>query len=150
MASPANAASHCRHPGRMPPRRAGPRPHRAGALPANSASACPRPSRNEHKGKELPELTRNLWGSDSIILARIPRHAQSLLKNPVRLPFMLQREPDWRLPALWRHEYLNVLATFTREGGATIAEATTLWRRCVELFGPREQSVDMSLPAPVH
>ena len=56
---------------------------------------------------------------------------------------LLQREPDWRLPALWRHEYLNVLATFTREGGATIAEAKTLWRRGIELFGPREQSVDM-------
>ncbi len=56
---------------------------------------------------------------------------------------LLQREPDWRLPALWRHEYLNVLATFTREGGATIAEAKTLWRRGIELFGPREQNVDM-------
>jgi len=58
---------------------------------------------------------------------------------------LLHRDPDWRLPALWRHEYLNVLATFTREGGATVAEARTLWRRAVELFGPREQSVDMEL-----
>lgn len=56
---------------------------------------------------------------------------------------LLHRDPDWRLPALWRHEYLNVLATFAREGGATIAEARTLWRRGVELFGRREQSVDM-------
>jgi len=56
---------------------------------------------------------------------------------------LLHRDPDWRLPALWRHEYLNVLATFAREGGATIAEAQTLWRRGVELFGTREQSVDM-------
>ena len=58
---------------------------------------------------------------------------------------LLHRDPDWRLPALWRHEYLNVLATFAREGGATVAEARTLWRRAVELFGPREQSVDMEL-----
>jgi len=56
---------------------------------------------------------------------------------------LLRRDPDWRLPALWRHEYLNVLAAFTREGGATIAEAKTLWRRGIELFGPREQNVDM-------
>jgi predicted nucleic acid-binding protein len=56
---------------------------------------------------------------------------------------LLQRDPDWRLPALWRHEYLNVLATFAREGGATIAEAQALWRRSIELFGPLEQSVDM-------
>jgi predicted nucleic acid-binding protein len=56
---------------------------------------------------------------------------------------LLRREPDWRLPALWRHEYLNVLVTFAREGGATAAEAQMLWRRAVELFGPREQTVDM-------
>jgi predicted nucleic acid-binding protein len=56
---------------------------------------------------------------------------------------LLRRDPDWRLPALWRHEFLNVLATFAREGGATIAEARTLWRWGVELFGHREQSVDM-------
>ena len=56
---------------------------------------------------------------------------------------LLRRDPDWRLPALWRHEYLNVLATFAREGGATVAEARTLWRRGLELFGAREQSVDM-------
>ena len=56
---------------------------------------------------------------------------------------LLRREPDWRLPALWRHEYLNVLATFARKGGATTAEALSLWRRGVELLGPLEQSVDM-------
>ena len=50
---------------------------------------------------------------------------------------------DWRLPALWRHEYLNVLATFVREDGATIADAKTLWQRGIELFGPREQDPDM-------
>ena len=56
---------------------------------------------------------------------------------------LLRRDPDWRLPVLWRHEYLNVLATFARKGGATIAEAQSLWRRGIELLGPREQSVDM-------
>lgn len=56
---------------------------------------------------------------------------------------LLRREPDWRLPALWRHEYLNVLATFARNGGATTAEMLSLWRRGVEWLGPREQSVDM-------
>ncbi|MBI4191127.1 MAG: type II toxin-antitoxin system VapC family toxin [Betaproteobacteria bacterium] len=56
---------------------------------------------------------------------------------------LLRRDSDWRLPGLWRHEYLNVLATFAREGGATIAEARTLWRRGVDQFGSREQSVDM-------
>jgi predicted nucleic acid-binding protein len=44
---------------------------------------------------------------------------------------------------LWRHEYLNVLATFVREDGATIADAKALWRQGIELFGPREQDLDM-------
>ena len=56
---------------------------------------------------------------------------------------LLNRDPDWRLPALWRHEFLNVLATFARGGGATVAEAQSIWRRRVELFGRREKSVDM-------
>lgn len=56
---------------------------------------------------------------------------------------LARRDPDWRLPALWRHEYLNVLATFVREGGATAAEGRALWRRSVELLSPGEQGVDM-------
>ncbi|MFM9968615.1 MAG: type II toxin-antitoxin system VapC family toxin [Burkholderiales bacterium] len=56
---------------------------------------------------------------------------------------LLQRDPDWRLPTLWRHEFLNVLATFARQGGATTAESRALWQGSLELFGQREQSVDM-------
>lgn len=56
---------------------------------------------------------------------------------------VLQRDPDWRLPALWRHEFLNILATFARAGGATAAEARTLWRRGVQWLGGAEQAVDM-------
>lgn len=56
---------------------------------------------------------------------------------------LLHRDPNWRLPALWRHEYLNVLATFVRQGGATIDEARVLWRRTVDLVGPSERGVDM-------
>jgi predicted nucleic acid-binding protein len=54
-----------------------------------------------------------------------------------------RRDPHWCVPALWRHEYLNVLATFTREGGAAIADAQTLWRQSLELLGASEQDVDM-------
>lgn len=56
---------------------------------------------------------------------------------------LARRDPDWRLPVLWRHEFLNVLATFVREGGATVAEGRTLWQRSVELLGSGEQGVDM-------
>ena len=55
---------------------------------------------------------------------------------------LMRREPDWRLPELWRHEYLNVLATYARQGGTTLEQARTLWRRALELFGPREHASD--------
>lgn len=39
---------------------------------------------------------------------------------------LMAHDADWRLPPLWRHEYLNVLATLTREGHATMIEAQEL------------------------
>lgn len=55
---------------------------------------------------------------------------------------LMRRDPDWRLPSIWRHEYLNVLANYARQGGATPEEARVLWRRALELFRSREQPVD--------
>jgi predicted nucleic acid-binding protein len=55
---------------------------------------------------------------------------------------LMRRDADWRLPALWRHEYLNVLATYARQGGAGIEEARNLWRLALELLAPREQPAD--------
>ena len=54
-----------------------------------------------------------------------------------------RRDPDWRLPLLWRHEYLNVLSTFVRHGGADIADALVLWRRALDLFTEAEAEIDM-------
>lgn len=53
-------------------------------------------------------------------------------------------DPDWRVPDLWRHEFLNILATWSRQGGATVAEAQEIWRRTVQLMGPSELPVDMA------
>jgi predicted nucleic acid-binding protein len=55
---------------------------------------------------------------------------------------LMRHDPDWRVPSLWRHEYLNVLATYARRGGATATQARTLWRRALELLGPREEAID--------
>lgn len=55
---------------------------------------------------------------------------------------LMRRDADWRLPALWRHEYLNVLATYARQGGAGIEEVRNLWRLALELLAPREQPAD--------
>ena len=53
------------------------------------------------------------------------------------------REPEWRVPSLWRHEYLNVLATFAREGGASVADVAVLWKSSMDVVGDMEHAVDM-------
>ncbi len=55
---------------------------------------------------------------------------------------MLARDPDWRLPSLWRHEFLNVLATYARQGHATAAQARGIWVAAVTRFSPAEEPVD--------
>ena len=62
--------------------------------------------------------------------------------NPARS--LWRDDPDWRVPPLWRHEFLNVLATFARHSGADLADTTQLWTRAVDAIGPGEIEVDMS------
>ncbi len=53
------------------------------------------------------------------------------------------RDSDWAVPPLWRHEFLNVLATFVRHGGGEIDEALDIWQKSDRLFTPGERDVDM-------
>ena len=56
---------------------------------------------------------------------------------------LYQEDSDWRLPPLWRHELLNVLATLTRQTVITGEQAVTLWHNALGLFAGREQDPDM-------
>lgn len=53
-----------------------------------------------------------------------------------------ERDSDWIVPPLWRHEFLNVLATFARQGGGTLDQVLEVWRRAVRLFAAREHEVN--------
>ncbi len=53
-------------------------------------------------------------------------------------------DSDWVLPPLWRHEFLNVLATFVRAGGASIGQAQSLYAQSIEMLGDAERDVDMA------
>jgi predicted nucleic acid-binding protein len=44
-------------------------------------------------------------------------------------------DPDWRLPPLWRAEFLNVLVTSARAGVVDREQALLLWMRATALFG---------------
>lgn len=50
-----------------------------------------------------------------------------------------RRDPDWRLPPLWRAEFLNVLVTTVRAGVHDEAGGLDAWDSAVALFGQSEQ-----------
>ena len=54
------------------------------------------------------------------------------------------RDSRWCLPELWRHEFLNVLATYVRHGGTDISTAHRIWLEAVDLLGSGEHAVDMT------
>lgn len=49
------------------------------------------------------------------------------------------RDPSWKLPPLWRSEFLNVLATSSRAGVVSEEQAFTAWRNAQSLFACCEQ-----------
>ncbi len=53
-----------------------------------------------------------------------------------------KKDPDWRMPPLWRHEYLNVLVSYVRHGGAQSNAMVQLWRQAVTLFRQADREID--------
>ena len=51
-------------------------------------------------------------------------------------------DPDWIVPHLWQHEFLNVLATLTRNEHLDLKQAGTAWTRALEFLEPVETYVD--------
>lgn len=43
-------------------------------------------------------------------------------------------DSDWRIPDLWRYEFLNILATYRRCGGLGSDAALSLWKKAETLF----------------
>lgn len=55
---------------------------------------------------------------------------------------LYELDPDWVAPDLWRDEFLNILATYVRQGGVELEAAKQLWQTAVDLFGAKEQRAD--------
>ncbi len=53
-----------------------------------------------------------------------------------------RKDNDWMVPALWRHEFLNVVSTFVRHGGGTEADGRQIWQAGLDLLAQREESPD--------
>lgn len=54
------------------------------------------------------------------------------------------RDREWIVPALWQHEFLNVLASFVRYGGGDRSMAIGLWQEAVQLLGARQWHVTLT------
>ncbi len=55
------------------------------------------------------------------------------------------KDSHWLLPALWRSEFLNVLALQVHHRGFNLRTAQTLWEQALELFRQEERAVDTPL-----
>jgi len=51
-------------------------------------------------------------------------------------------DPHWRLPRLWRYEFVNLLATYRRAGGMSEPRARDLLRAALAYYGPAELEPD--------
>ncbi len=52
------------------------------------------------------------------------------------------KDPNWVVPPLWRHEFLNVLVTCIRGGVIDVRQAESLWHTALGLLVRAEREVD--------
>ena len=55
---------------------------------------------------------------------------------------LLQRQPDWAAPVLWRSEFRNILAGYLRRGTLTFDQAYSLQGEAESLMAGTEYEVD--------
>jgi predicted nucleic acid-binding protein len=51
-------------------------------------------------------------------------------------------DPEWIVPLLWRHEFVNILATFARTGTLAVDVTQSVWRNAREALYPHEASAE--------
>ena len=55
---------------------------------------------------------------------------------------LLERDPDWAAPVLWRSEFRNILAGYLRRGSLTFRQAHSLQCEAEDLLAGAEYEVD--------
>ncbi|UTV80085.1 type II toxin-antitoxin system VapC family toxin [Acidithiobacillus sp. YTS05] len=55
---------------------------------------------------------------------------------------LMERDPDWAAPILWRSEFRNVLAGYMRRGNLTFEQAYALQSEAEDLLNGAEYEVD--------
>lgn len=59
-----------------------------------------------------------------------------------RAEALLERDPEWAAPTLWRSEFRNILAGYLRRGTLTFTQASALQREAEGLLAGAEYLVD--------
>ena len=55
---------------------------------------------------------------------------------------LLEQDPDWAAPVLWRSEFRNILAGFLRRGSLTFTQVCDVQREAEDLLAGAEHEVD--------
>jgi predicted nucleic acid-binding protein len=55
-----------------------------------------------------------------------------------------QQDPVWRLPEIWRHEFLKILSVYVRKEGLTAVEALKIWHTASASLTKHTRAVDMT------
>lgn len=55
---------------------------------------------------------------------------------------LLEQDPEWAAPVLWRSEFRNILAGFIRRGTLTFEQACDIQREAEDLLSGAEHEVD--------
>ncbi len=59
-----------------------------------------------------------------------------------RAEALLEADPEWAAPVLWRSEFRNILAGYLRRGSLTFEQATAMQREAEDLLQDSEFEVD--------
>lgn len=62
----------------------------------------------------------------------------------VRAERLLESDPAWAAPRLWRSELRNILATYVRSRQIALHDALDLFQHAADLIGAQEYEVDTS------
>ena len=57
---------------------------------------------------------------------------------------LLERDPDWRVPQLWRYEMLNILATMIKAKRLSRRDAESIYRQLLDTLRANEKDPDSS------
>ena len=63
-------------------------------------------------------------------------------EHTARAEALLEREPEWAAPLLWRSEFRNILAGYMRRGTLTFAQAAATQREAEGLLAGSEVEMD--------